>query len=781
MRGGAEPRGGLIALALLAVVACDERAGDAEQVAVTRPTAPDAAPPAPDAAPVPAVVDFHAIPADTLTRPRFDQFVDVGVCAQCHADRHTQWKGSTHGRAGGPPSPTTVVAPFDGRVLRFTNATVRPERRGKRYLFRLKTDQDPEREVMVAAVVGAARIHGGGAQSYFERQADGRLLNLPFEWSRNAATWFCQTNDRRWRPIDGSYPLEACNWPPSRTLGTGPGRNCQNCHGSQIRLLFDERARRYEVQYSTLAIDCQSCHGPGRAHVDWARAGGGGADIGLEPLSLLDRDASVELCLRCHANKQQVSTGFLPGASFAAHYAVGAIRPLQDPKIRADGQLTGFGYQQAHLYSPCYLEGSMTCVDCHAPHTLTYRDVFGRGLEGRFDDGQCVGCHAAKAGAAHAGHAEARCTDCHMRLRQHGGIGRDIPLARADHAITIPRPDAKAEVGSACADCHPQRAPTAGLEQLFGRLKPRTPLVASLLREPPDIPGVVAALAALDDDAPLAATGGIGALLGSVLSSRAPLDQRARDALERLAGARRVEVRAVALAALLVAGGPSAEPFAHRVIAGAGADRPALRALVAHNLMASDYAFASVGRDVAAQLRRLLVEVALPLALDPTLALPIIGSTFASGRDWPRALALFDRAIALPAPADGKVPLGLGGPRFQLLGMRAEALLNMNRLPAAVATYERAVAAFPQSARNTEGLCRLLVRTGAQWKAIDCLAALLRLVPADTESRLVRAELLEAAGRRPEALAEAKRALQFDPTSTRGAALRDRIQRQLRK
>ena len=741
---------------------------------------PDATPPAPVVTPAPppaAPADFRALPTDTLDGPDFADFVDVAVCAQCHAQRHETWADSTHGRAGGPPSPKTIVAPFDGRPLRFTDATVWPERRGKRYAFRIQAMGRPEEVRRVDAVVGAALIHGGGAQTYFEAQDDGRLLNLPFEWSRDAKAWFCQTKDRTWRPIDGRYALGDCDWPPSRTLGTGPGKTCQNCHASQLRLLFDENARRYETQYSSLAIDCQACHGPGRKHVEWAKGGAKGADIGLEPLGLLDREASVEVCMRCHANKQQAATGYLPGDDFAAHYALAAIRPPSDPKIRPDGHLTGFGYQQAHLYSPCYLDGSMTCVDCHDPHDLSYRDVHGRRLEGRFDDGQCVGCHPAKEGQAHSGHQNTRCTDCHMRLRQHGGIGQEIRLARADHAITIPRSEVESQVGTACADCHPNQSTAAGLTRLYGELKPLPPLVEALLNQDPNLEAVIDGLAALGKDAPLTVSAGVTALLSDHLPKGRSLSPRVSTLLRRLAGADRVEVRAVALTGLLVLGGEPERAFAYESVKTAGPSRAALRNLVAHNLMAVDFAFARISPAVAARMRGLLIDVALPLALDPTLAYPIVGSAFASAGDWARALALYDRAIAWPAPADGKRPLGLAGPPAQLLGMRGNALLTMNRVPEALATYRRAVQAFPHDPANTDGLCRLLVRTRAYGEAIDCLKAFLALVPDDSETRLVRAELLEAAARYPEALAEAKRALATAPRSPRAAALVGRLER----
>ena len=54
--------------------------------------------------------------------------------------------------------------------------------------------------------------------------------------------------------------------------------------------------------------------------------------------------------------------------------------------LHPDGRVRTFGYQLNHLASDCYLNGSMTCVSCHDPHTQTYRDEQFRPLEGRFED-----------------------------------------------------------------------------------------------------------------------------------------------------------------------------------------------------------------------------------------------------------------------------------------------------------------------------------------------------------------------------------------------------------
>ncbi|MDQ7052935.1 MAG: multiheme c-type cytochrome [candidate division KSB1 bacterium] len=433
-------------------------------------------------------------PPDAIT---FTDFAGSDACAECHPAEYRAWRKSTHGRAGGRPGEVAIISPFNHSELTYRDATIKPIRKtDSTYIFQMRRPDGSESVFSVAAVVGGGHMFGGGTQSYFARFSDGTLRFLPFDFSKTSNTWFSQTRHRmNWIPVSRELALaDLSEWPPNRILGTERNYvNCQNCHGSQIQVRFDPAARRYQTRFRSLTINCESCHGPAKRHIELMRTDSTGReDIGLAALATLDKDASLKVCFQCHAIKDVLDDAYLSGKPLEDYFSLKLPMLAQNP-YQPDGRIREFGYQQNHLYSDCYLNGSMTCVDCHDPHSQAYRDIWGAPLKGKFDDGQCTDCHPSKAVDVqkHTHHKPgsqgSRCVACHMPFLQHPGLGVRVRFARSDHTIPIPRPafDTHLGIEDACSQCHRDRSVEmlqADVQKWYGDLKPHKTIVTALLQ-----------------------------------------------------------------------------------------------------------------------------------------------------------------------------------------------------------------------------------------------------------------------------------------------------------
>lgn len=727
--------------------------------------------------------DFPAAPVAAasadVTR---EDFVGSEACASCHAEEYGRWAASTHGRAGGAPGPDVIIAPFTGGAIRFADATVTPRRRGGAYEFVVRQDGFADTTYAVTGVIGRGHMLGGGTQGFLTAMPDGTERFLPWDWSDDASTWFCNTGSRAddgWAPIDPDMRLADCgDWPPSRPIGTVDRfANCQECHGSQIGTEFDAEAHAYRTEYTTLQVNCESCHGPARRHVEQARSGPLGADIGLESLAYRDKNASLGVCFQCHALKDVVQEGYLPGKDLEDHYAL-KFAVLGDRPYFADGRVRSFAYQANHLASACYLQGPMDCVSCHEPHGGGYWDTDKRPLASPFDDGQCTSCHASKATdpEAHTFHPPesegARCVSCHMPYLQHPEVGDRIPFARSDHTIAVPRPVFDGDLGivGACAGCHDERS-TLQLQgearAWWGELKPHRPLIQGQVDElrARNVEEAADMLLAPAETDPLVQFQALSRLLTGYVRPDAELPAPVEDRLEALAASPDLDVRALALATLHWSRGDV--PATRRLLVDAldTTDRDATlrgRWLLALGYLGDSHrvrgetAASEAAYRKALQLRpgdpRVQANLGLlynqdgrtagaaalfreSLATDPVQPLTWVnlGIALAAEGDPVGARQAYEEALRID-PREAVAWFNLGN-----LHQRAE------RLEEAVAAYRNAVAADPGLGRAHFEAGRTLIRLERYAEALPHARRAVEFLPDHASSRQMLSDLLRVA------------------------------------
>jgi tetratricopeptide (TPR) repeat protein len=692
------------------------------------------------AAPLPPPREVAAAP---LT-PR-NAFVGATACKECHVTEFAAWERSTHGRAGGAPSDVRVIAAFNGPPMRFRDATVTPRVANGRYKFVVAQNDEPVRVIIVDGVVGGGHMEGGGTQGFVTRRPDGTVRFVPFDWSRQGNSWFCNTNSRAnkgWVPITPALALADCgDWPPVRVLGDLPRyANCQSCHASQLTVTLDTARGGWHTESSALNINCEACHGPGQRHIGIVRertasgaAPHASADIGYSSLATLRKDASLDVCFQCHAVKDRLRGGHMSGDSLAAFYSL-AFPSLGDRPLTEDGRSRTFAYQEGHRYSDCYLNGGMTCTSCHDPHTQGYRDVNGAPLPGRFDDRQCTSCHAAKAAAPsqHTHHAPAsvgsRCTSCHMPYVQQHETGRGaVRYARSDHTISIPRPEWDAGMGvrNACLGCHADKSNTE-LEQAskrwWGTVKPLKSVIASEVKATvsmsadeawPLLLGVSGDT--LGDRHRAARFDGLARFMERYVRPESPLPRAAAARLRELAKHADPDVQALALAALHL--GDSENWSSRRTMS------TALKAVGAH--------------DGGLRARW-------------SLALGFMGDRFNSAQQLDAASTAYRRALEI-SPRDARIWLNL-----------AAAERDAGDVPSAITHYQRSLSldgAQPIAYVNLGIAQQAAGDTAAAMRAWQRAAA---LDPGEALAPFNTANAELARGRLPEARALFQRAVELD-------------------
>ena len=215
---------------------------------------------------------------------------------------------------------------------------------------------------------------------------------------------------------------------------------CKTCHEDLYKSSFEKTPH-----FKTTLHDghgCESCHGPGSAHVE------GGGDVSKITSFKAMPSAKVNtLCLSCHGEKHEqrhFSASVHAGSGLGClechspHHA----KEAQHLLVRAQPDLcygchTSAKADFARPYHHRVDEGLMGCSDCHNVHgTTTLRQV--RTMPS--GDAICVKCHAEKAGPFVYEHVPVKtegCSSCHT-----------------PHGSTNPRYLRVSQVNLLCLQCH---------------------------------------------------------------------------------------------------------------------------------------------------------------------------------------------------------------------------------------------------------------------------------------------------------------------------------------
>ena len=313
--------------------------------------------------------------------------------------------------------------------------------------------------------------------SYVERiQFPGRMALFPFAFF---------IREDRWIPDDFTYLHSPPKPHPSEPYGNYWSDNCDSCHATATISKIDPKNQLSQSYVAELGIACESCHGPGKKHIEkyknpldryakYLSEDNTQSDDIINPEKLTNKK-STSVCAQCHAELYEKDLGrpkFRPGDHIERYAQILELKPPQlrspwlkemhtdEPEVFRDTfwpdgtvRIAGRDYNGL-LLTPCYTEGTLACTTCHSMHNSNPNDQL---KESAQSDTVCLECHQEKTNnlSAHTHHMEesegSRCYNCHMPHTTWGLLGamraHRIDSPNAETTVTSGRPNA-------CNLCH---------------------------------------------------------------------------------------------------------------------------------------------------------------------------------------------------------------------------------------------------------------------------------------------------------------------------------------
>ena len=366
-------------------------------------------------------------------------------CSACHTDFYAKWRKSLHSVAMQVASDSTVLGDFTAHnVHDYAGVKTRMFVQDGRHVMETGGPDGKRRTYPIEYTIGV-RQH----QVFLTWFPGGRWQVLPVYYDGTADRW---ADAHEGGVLEGGRPPQPGDYYFWGNRGRAWNYHCFDCHASRVEKHYDVEADAYQTTVGSLAIDCEACHGPGEKH-DVTR-GQPGEPLHIADLRRFSADQSVEVCGQCHAAKQIVADGYLPGDPFYNFYTLAL--PDEVSAFWPDGQPRRYRYPMVfHLMGTCYRRGGLVCVNCHDSHGSDLPVDLVTEVEGV---GLCEGCHAEIAAnpVAHSHHAVGstgnQCVTCHMPYLKVTGEHM------TDHRILSPVPENTVRFGipNACNQdgCH---------------------------------------------------------------------------------------------------------------------------------------------------------------------------------------------------------------------------------------------------------------------------------------------------------------------------------------
>ena len=371
----------------------------------------------------------------SLAQASRSDYVNGDACADCHRDIAETYRKTGMGRSFSIPTAANVVEDYAHANTVFHEPSglhyTMVERNGEFFERRSQAGFDGKETNVMEERIDYAIGSGNHSRTYLHRAPDGQLIELPVSWySEGSGYW----------AMSPGY-----DWKNQADFGRAITGECMFCHNGYPE---GDAGLERSMFPATLpqGIDCQRCHGPGRAHVEAARSGHATQELLWSTIvnpGRLGRERQLEVCMQCHLetrsrepNEQRAfdrtTFSYRPGQPLGDFKLY--VSPADQDKHAGSGADDTFEIAHAAYrlrMSACFRNSQMTCLTCHDPHDIPR----GREAVAHYTE-VCLSCHKAVAHTV-ALPKTSTCLTCHMPKRRTEDV---VHVVMTDHFIRRTQP-----------------------------------------------------------------------------------------------------------------------------------------------------------------------------------------------------------------------------------------------------------------------------------------------------------------------------------------------------
>lgn len=356
-------------------------------------------------------------------------------CSSCHQSEYKEWLQSDHFRSMQIANKSNVLGNFNNTSLFSDGVNSTFSKRGQNFVINTEDADGTNSDFEIKFTFGFYPL-----QQYLVQTYNGRLQATRQSWDSRNKKWFHQYTGKY------IYPGDWLHW-------TGNGQNwntmCASCHSTGFKKEYNFESDSYSSRYNEINVACESCHGPGTAHIQSINSTSGKDNQDTDPYRLISskhpgNNFQINTCAPCHARRSQILETTESSNELLDHMIPELI---SNEFYYADGQIREEDFEYGSFTQSKMYHNKVKCSDCHNPHS---------GNLVKSGNTLCLNCHDNKYNTEthhfHKGKgASTQCINCHMQERTYMGVDH-----RRDHSFRIPRPDQSVSYGTpnTCNSCH---------------------------------------------------------------------------------------------------------------------------------------------------------------------------------------------------------------------------------------------------------------------------------------------------------------------------------------